>query len=376
MKYFFVAGEASGDLHTSRVMNALKRLDPSAQFAYMGGSKMREEGGNSVVISEHLAFMGFLDVMKNISKIDKAGKQVQRALLSFNPDVVICTDYASFCFRYVLPFVRKNLPHTRIAYFIPPKVWAWKKGRIHQLKRDTDLILSIFPFELDFFKQNGIEHITYVGNPTKEEVDEHLDKHKCINKPPYIALLPGSRTSEVHQNLPTMLNVAQHFSNFKIKIAGKRSIPIEIYEQYLSKDIELVWEDSFSVIHGARVALVTSGTATLETALLGTPQVVCYAHRLKRLGNFIFNKLFSVPYISLVNLIGGREIVKELYAGLFTEENILRAMAPLTQESPQRQAMMQSYQDIRKLLETQELSSVRSAECLLNLAQSKTPNDQ
>lgn len=367
MKYFFVAGEASGDLHASTVMEALTMLDTDgADFAYMGGAKMRALGGDCVLASESLAYMGVVDVVKNISKISKAAKVVQQALLRQRPDVVVCVDYAGFCFRYILPFVREHLPHTKIAYYIPPKVWAWKKGRIKTLRSHTDRVLSIFPFEVPFFNKHQLPQVTYVGNPTLEEVDAFIDGFTPQDTPSYIAILPGSRRSEVVQNLPTMLRVALSYPDMQVKIAGTSSLDRGVYGT-LPDRVELVIDDTYSVVRGARAALVTSGTATLETALLGTPQVVCYAHKAGMLANMVFNRFFTTPFISLVNLVACREVVKELYGGLFTEGRIWSALCPLLSDSYERAQMLQGYDEVRATLMTNEPSSLSTAKEILNL---------
>lgn len=366
MKYFLIAGEASGDLHTSTIMKELRRHDVSASFAYMGGPKMRAEGGTCVVPSEELAFMGFVDVAKNIGQIEAAGKKVQEALLATAPDVVICTDYASFCFRYVLPFVKSRLPRTKIVYYIPPKVWAWKKGRIKTLRTDTDLILSIFPFEIPFFEDNDLSQVVYIGNPSLEEVDQFLADYQPKEESPYLALLPGSRKSEVKKNLPTMLKVAESFPDLNIKIAGTSSLPREIYG-HLSSRCQLTIDDTYTVVKGARAALVTSGTATLETALLGTPQVVCYAHKFRHIANWVFEHLFTTPYISLVNLIAGKKVVDELFGGLFTDERIWSSLAPLLHEGKERAQMLCEYQQVREKLKTATPSSEMAAKAIIDL---------
>lgn len=373
MNYFLVSGEASGDLHTSRLMKELRSLDPSASFTFMGGPRMREVGGECVVASEHLAFMGFIDVAKNIGTIREAGKAIQMALINSRPDVVICTDYASFCFRYVLPFVRKHLPQTKIVYFIPPKVWAWKKGRIKKLRTDTDLILSIFPFEIPFFQQHQLEQVKYIGNPSLEEVEQFLSGFHTTDTAPYFALLPGSRRSEVAQNLPTMLRVASSFPDLSIKIAGTSSLPKEVYQPFLNdtKGVELVIDDTYQVVKGAKAALVTSGTATLETALIGTPQVVCYAQRAGYLANYVFKHLFTTPYISLVNLVADKQVVEELFGGLFTEEKIWNALAPLTINGEKRDKMLEQYREIKEKLQTAQPSSRLAAGAILELARAR-----
>lgn len=366
MKYFFVAGEASGDLHTSTVMGALSSLDTEAHFAYMGGAKMRALGGDCIVASESLAYMGVLDVLKNINKIRQAARQVQEGLLRHRPDVVVCVDYAGFCFRYILPFVREHLPNTKIAYYIPPKVWAWKKGRIKTLRSHTDLVLSIFPFEVSFFQEHQLPQVQYVGNPSMEEIDEYLSQAVTKEESPYIALLPGSRRSEVELNLPSMLQVASSFPDMRIKVAGTSDLPKEVYGT-LGDRAELVIGNTYGILHGARAALVTSGTATLETALIGTPQVVCYAHKAGRLANFVFERFFSTPFISLVNLVAGREVVSELYGGLFREEKIWSALSPLLSGGYERAQMMSGYREVRQKLQTETTPSVATAKAILNL---------
>lgn len=368
MRYFFVAGEASGDLHASTVIEALSVLDNEADFAYMCGAKMRSLGGTCVVASEDLAFMGVLDVVKHMGVIRQAAKEVQQGLLQHQPDVVVCVDYAGFCFRYILPFVRQWLPQTKIVYYIPPKVWAWKKGRIKTLRSHTDLVLSILPFEIPFFRAHQLPQVEYVGNPSLEEVDAYLSRENQSSSEDYIALLPGSRRSEVEQNLPTMLRVAERCADMQIKIARTPSLPIEVYGE-LGERVELVTGDTYRVLRGAKAALVTSGTATLEAALLGTPQVVCYAHKAGRLANFVFERFFTTPYISLVNLIAGREVVQELYGGLFEEKKIEGALRPLLTDSSERSEMMRGYGEVRQKLQTEVPSSEAAARAILNLLQ-------
>lgn len=364
MKYFFVVGEASGDVHAAAVMQALKVQDPDASFAYMGGPKMRAEGGECILRAEEMAFMGIVDVLKNLKTIQAGAKQVQQGLLRFRPDVVVCVDYGSFCFKYILPFVRKNLPHSKLTYYIPPKVWAWKKGRIKRLRSHTDQVLTIFPFEVPYFSKHNLPQAKYVGNPTAESIQKYLLEHPNPNPDyptKYIAILCGSRHSEIVHNLPTMLRVANNFPDHEIVIAMAPGLEQHLYEQILfaegyeqdsQKRIHLISGDTFGVVRQANAALVTSGTATLETALLGCPQVVCYAVRGGGLANFVFDHFFSVPYISLVNLIGEEEIVPEMYGGLFDAEKIWSALAPLLYDSPQRQKMLEGYTKVAQRLHT------------------------
>lgn len=238
---------------------------------------MRAFGGTCVVRSEEVAFMGVVDVLRNLGTIKAAAQKVQAALVQEHPDVVICVDYAGFCFRYVLPFVRSHLPHTKVVYYIPPKVWAWKKHRIAKLRSHTHRVLTIFPFEVDYFRQNNLPQARYVGNPTMESVARYLATAPAVphQAEPYIALVCGSRISEIRQNLPTMLRVAQKQATYWRVIAAAPGVEASIYHRIMAEvgiDATLVQDDTYGVIRGAKAALVTSGTATLETALLGTPK--------------------------------------------------------------------------------------------------------
>lgn len=379
MKYFFVVGEASGDLHASAVMRELKRVDPDASFAYMGGPLMRSEGGDCVLPSESLAFMGVLDVLKNYRKIRAGAHKVQEVLLAFQPDVVICVDYGGFCFRYILPFVRRNLPKAKISYYIPPKVWAWKKRRINKLRSHTDQVLTIFPFEVPYFQKHCLPQAQYVGNPTAELIQRYLAEHPepSRNYPQrYIAILCGSRRSEVMNNLPVMLRVTTHFPDHEVVIAMAPGMERLLYEEVVKREnleeemdhrVHLVAGDTLGVVRGARAALVTSGTATLETALLDCPQVVCYAVRGGGLANFVFDKFFSIPYISLVNLIANSEVVREMYGGLFKENLIADSLRSLLYDGPERQNMLADYAEVAKRLKSDRPAATVVAHALFQI---------
>lgn len=367
MRYFLVVGEASGDLHAASLMREILQADPEADFAYMGGAKMRAVGGTCIQEAEELAVMGILDVIQSYGAIQKAGKKVQQALLAFQPDAVLCVDYSGFCFRYILPFVTKQLPQTKLIYYIPPKVWAWRRGRIKQLQEHCHLVASIFPFEVDYFHQRGLQQARYVGNPTYQQISHFLHTPESATRGDlperYIALLPGSRESEIRHNLPTMLRVAKDFPDFHIAIAQAPAQPSALYEQIIRASIGatqtpplLLQDDTLRLTRHATAALVTSGTATLETALLGTPQVVCYAIAGGALPNLVFKHLFQVPYISLVNLLAGTEVVQELFGKNFQADKIWGALAPLLQEGPARSEMLSGYERIQQLL-SQESST-------------------
>lgn len=369
MKYFLVVGEASGDLHASGLMVALRRKDDDPTFAYMGGAYMRAQGGTCVVRSEDMAFMGFVDVLKNYRTIRDNARKVQDFLRSYQPDILICVDYAGFCFRYILPLARQELSTTLIVYYIPPKVWAWKKKRIKMLRSHTHMVLTIFPFEVPFFEREKLPNVRYVGNPSLEQIQRYERTSVGTTAPadtPYIAILCGSRVSEIRKNLPRMLEVCSAFPHYEVIIAGAPGVDASLYAPIIGDEsrVRLLFGQTYDIVRYARAALVTSGTATLETALLGTPQVVCYSVAGGYLANFVFRNFFTVPYISLVNLIAGREVVPELYGGLFTADRIISELTPLLSDTPERAAMLQGYRYVRNLLSTPAPAATTAADVM------------
>lgn len=372
MKYFLVVGEASGDLHASGLMAALRRLDDDPTFAYMGGPLMRAQGGTCVVRSEDMAFMGFVDVLRHHRIIRRNARKVRSFLRSYRPDVVICVDYAGFCFRYILPLARQEeLVSALMVYYIPPKVWAWKKHRIQKLRTHTHQILTIFPFEVPFFEREDCPHAHYVGNPSLEQIEayERTAPAPPPTDKPYIAILCGSRVSEVRKNLPRMLEACRAFPEYEVVIAGAPGLEQSLYEPIIAPEgtrVRLIFGRTYDIVRHARAALVTSGTATLETALLGTPQVVCYSVAGGSLANFVFRHFFHVPYISLVNLIAERTVVSELFGGLFTALRIESALRPLLTDSSERIAMLEAYHDVRQRLSTPTPAASTAAETILS----------
>lgn len=369
MKYFLVVGEASGDLHASGLMAALRRKDDDPTFAYMGGGHMRAQGGTCVVRSEDMAFMGFVDVLKNYRTIRDNARKVQDFLRSYQPDILICVDYAGFCFRYILPLARQELSTTLIVYYIPPKVWAWKKKRIKMLRSHTHMVLTIFPFEVPFFEREKLTNVRYVGNPSLEQIQRYERTSAGTTAPadtPYIAILCGSRVSEIRKNLPRMLEVCSAFPQYEVIIAGAPGVDASLYAPIIGDEsrVRLLFGQTYDIVRYARAALVTSGTATLETALLGTPQVVCYSVAGGYLANFVFRNFFTVPYISLVNLIAGREVVPELYGGLFTADRIISEFTPLLSDTPERAAMLEGYRYVRNLLSTPAPAATTAADVM------------
>lgn len=375
MKYFLVAGEASGDLHGSGVMSALREIDSEADFAFMGGPKMRQVGGRCILAAEEMSYMGIIDVIRHYPQIKRGRDVVREAIRSFRPDVVICIDYGTFCMRYILPFVKSEIPATKIVYFIPPKVWAWKEFRVRQLRRDCDLIQCIFPFEIPYFRSKGVDRVSYVGNPTYEQVMSYRRSYPDQrSEGDHIAILCGSRVSEIKMNLPLMLrSIASLEQDYPVVIAGVRSISPELYSELIAPYMDRLQVEvqygTYEILSRARAALVTSGTATLETALLGTPQVVCYATRAGHLVNFAFDHFFKIHFISLVNLIAGREVVPELFGAKCRVPSVREQLLPLLEKTTERQQMIEGYDEVRRSLYTEEPASMTAAREVLALAQ-------
>ena len=357
MRYYLIAGEASGDLHASRLMMALKEQDAAAEFRFYGGDLMQSAGGVRVKHYRELAYMGFVPVLLHLPTILRNMKQAKRDIVAWQPDVVILVDYPGFNLD-IAKFVKKhtNIP---VYYYISPKIWAWKEYRIKNIKRDVDELFSILPFEVEFFEGKHHYPIHYVGNPTADEVKEFLEesgkrkeetsnlKSQISNLKPIIALLAGSRKQEIKDNLPTMIQAAKRFEkDYELVLAGAPSIDDAYYGQFLEgTNVCLVKNQTYALLAEAHAALVTSGTATLETALFRVPQVVCYETPLPRLIGWLRKKVLKVKYISLVNLIANREVVRELVADTFTLENISHELEVIL-SGPERDLMLQGYEEV------------------------------
>ena len=349
MRYYLIAGEASGDLHASRLISALKNEDAEAEFRGFGGDLMAKAGCTLVRHYRELAFMGIGPVLTHLPQILGGMRQARRDILQWQPQAVILVDYPGFNMR-MAKYVKT---HTDIPvyYYIAPKIWAWKEWRIRSIKRYVDELFSILPFEVEFFEGKHHYPIHYVGNPTADEVREFLSDQGNVaagtDPRPVIALLPGSRRQEIKDNLPAMLQaVSPYASTHRVVIAGAPSMPESFYRQ-LAPQGELCFGQTYRLLHQACAALVTSGTATLETALLGTPQVVCYATPLPRLVALVRRWVLKVQWVSLVNLIAGREVVRELVADTFSVANIQHELAPLlSSESEERQLMLRGYEEV------------------------------
>lgn len=351
MRYFIVVGEASADLHASRLITALRAEDPEATFAFMGGDLMAEVAETSPLVHySEVAFMGLIPVLRNLGTIRRAARTIQQAILDFRPDVVIPVDFAGFNFEYILPFVRKQLPECPIIYYIAPKLWAWKPWRIRTLRRYVDELLVILPFEQEYFSTRGVR-TTYVGNPSMDATREI--RRASLPQLPQVALLAGSRRQELAGNLPTMLRATASLrGRMRIVIAGAPGLTAKDYAPYLEGEegVELSFGETFRIVAESRAALVTSGTATLETALIGTPQVVLYRMGGQRLARWIFDTFFSVPYFSLVNLVLGYEAVPELIGHEASPRSATRELTPLLEDSRERSAQLHAIEELRARL--------------------------
>ena len=359
MKYLLIAGEASGDEHGARLIASLKAVDAKAVFAFIGGDKMAQQAGVAPLYHyREIAVMGFTSVLRSMRKIRLAARLLQEEMRSNPPDAVIPIDYGGFNLRYTLPMAhRHGVP---VVYYIPPKVWASRRRRIKRLRSYTDLCLTILPFEADYLSQRGV-NARYVGNPSIQSVGKLLDVNAklCDTARPYIALLPGSREAEIARNLPIMCQAIDRLpAPWRAVIAGAPSIDPAHYSPYLSERIELVIDETLPLLAGASAALVTSGTATLETALIGTPQVVAYRLPAGRLARWAFDHLLPIRYFSLVNLIAEPPVVEELLGDAVTPQRLVQALTPLLdRESTAYQTQQAQYSMVRQRLDPSRVAS-------------------
>ena len=366
MKYYLIVGEASGDLHASHLMRALKDIDAEAEFRFFGGDLMTAVGGTRVRHYKELAYMGFIPVLLHLPTILKNMKMCKQDITDWQPDCVILVDYPGFNLKiaeYIGNEKRKaksekfadgRIP--QIFYYISPKIWAWKEYRIKNIRRDVDELLSILPFEVDFFEKKHHYPIHYVGNPTADEVRQFL---ACSppdggDTKPIIALLAGSRKQEIKDNLPAMLDAVEGIAqDYRIVIAGAPAIEPTYYNRFTrGRDVEIVYNETYPLLAQAHAALVTSGTATLETCLFGVPQVVCYKVPLPKILGYLRRHLLKVKYISLVNLVADREVVKELLAETFSVENIRHELLQIL-DGEARERMLDGYAEVARRLGNQ-----------------------
>ena len=358
MRYYLIAGEASGDLHASNLMAALRELDAEAEFRFFGGDRMRAVGGTLVKHYREMAFMGFIPVLLHLRTILRNMRACEEDIRRYRPDVVILVDYPGFNLK-VARFVHTELG-IPVHYYISPKVWAWKRYRVKSFRRYVDRMYCILPFEPDFFRKLDYA-VDYVGNPSVDSVEAYREgravsradflRVEGLSDKPILALLAGSRRQEIKDNLPTMLRVASAFPEYQAVIAGAPAIDPAYYRRYMGDSpARIVYDKTYSLLQHSEVALVTSGTATLETALFRVPQVVCYYVMAGRLASFIFHHFFHIPYISLVNLIAGREVVRELFGARFSEANIREELERLTCDTAYRERMLEGYDTVIRRL--------------------------
>lgn len=341
MRYYLIAGEASGDLHGSNLVRALHARDPQADIRCWGGDKMEAAGATLVKHYRDLAFMGFVEVIRHLRTILRNIDFCKKDILAFRPDVLVLIDYPGFNLR-IAEWAKKQ--GIRVAYYISPQVWAWKEGRVEKIRRTVDKMLVILPFEVPFYKKWNYE-VTYVGHPLIEVVQRERDEVPVtpLSDKPIIALLPGSRSQEIRQKLPEMLKMAAHFPAYQFVIAQAPSQPDELYRDIIGdrNNVMLVRGQTYNLLKQAWAALVTSGTATLETALFGVPQVVCYKGN--PISYWLARKLVKVKYISLVNLIMDKPVVTELIQDDLNEARLHDELKQLLTDSPRLQEMKNDY---------------------------------
>lgn len=354
MKYYLIAGEASGDLHGGQLMKALKEHDSAAEFRYFGGDEMQGQGGTLVRHYKDTAYMGFIPVLLHLRQIFRNMDLCKQDIVKWQPDVVILIDYPGFNLS-VAEYLKKNTT-IPVYYYIAPKIWAWKEHRIKNIRRDVDELFSILPFEIEFFEQKHHYPIHYVGNPSLDEVHEFLTqypddpkgfrKEYGLDDRPIIALLAGSRKQEIKDNLPMMAQVAlEHAADYQIVLAGAPNIDQSYYRQYINEgQIRILTGCTYRILQHSAVALVTSGTATLETALFRVPQVVCYYTACGKLVSQLRKLFLKVPFVSLVNLITGDEVVPELVADQMNPERLRRELQGILPGGAQREAQLAGYQ--------------------------------
>ena len=360
MKYYLIVGEASGDLHASHLMAALRREDPQTEFRFFGGDLMAAVGG-CVPVKHYrdLAYMGFVPVLLHLRTIFANMAFCKRDIVEWQPDALILVDYPGFNLsiaKYI--HARTCIP---VYYYIAPKIWAWKEYRIKNIKRDVDELFSILPFEVDFFEGKHQYPIHYVGNPTLDEVVAFRASYKetrqdffernGLQAKPVIALLAGSRKQEIKDNLPDMIRAASSFGGYQLVLAGAPGIDADYYQAYIGDaDVKVIFGQTYELLSHADAALVTSGTATLETALFRVPQVVCYHTPIGRVIAFLKRHILKVKYISLVNLIAGREVVRELVADTMTVAQIKIELGRILNDESWRREMLAGYDEVSKRL--------------------------
>ena len=376
MKYLISAGEASGDLHASELMKALKAEDPDARFTFLGGDLMSAVAGHEPVVHyRDMAFMGFIDVIKHLGTVTGNLKKACESISNSHPDALILVDYPSFNLRLAAHAYKEGIP---VFYYISPKVWAWKEGRVKKIRQFVKRMYSILPFEVDFYRRRHDYEVIYVGNPSAEEVDERISrlpsreefalKNNLDPDRPILALVPGSRVSEIRNNLPIMSEVARRHPSLQAVVAGAPSIDPELYSSISS--LPVVFGNTFELMAVAEEALVTSGTATLEAALLGTPQVVCFRHSGSKLVYNMYKRLLKIPYVSLPNLIADSPVVPEMLMHLCTADSVDTELCKILPGTEGREKMLEGYQEMRRRLGTSKAAVTAAHDIIATLTTS------
>lgn len=362
MKYYIIAGEASGDLHGSNLIKQLKIKDPSAQITCWGGDLMEAAGAQLVKHYRDLAFMGFSEVIKNLPTILGNLSFCKRDIVQFQPDVLILIDYPGFNLRIAEWAKQQGF---KVVYYIAPQVWAWKANRVKKMKQCIDLMLCILPFEKNYFKEQWNWEVEYVGHPLIEVIEQFKATHQLESKP-IVALLPGSRKQEIAKKLPIMLSVAPHFSQYDFVVAKAPGQEDAFYEPFLvgQTNVRVVKDSTYALLMQSKAALVTSGTATLETALFGVPEVVCYKG--SNISYQIAKRLVKIKFISLVNLIMDKEIVKELIQDQLTTHNLVQALNKLLEKTDQQGLLKKDYAELYQLLSAGGHASQNAASLIMN----------
>ncbi len=380
MKYYLIVGEASGDLHASNLMKSIKELDKNAEFRFFGGDLMSAVGGTRVKHYRELAYMGFIPVLLHLRTIFANMKLCKKDVEEWKPDALILVDYPGFNLS-IAKYIHENTD-IPVYYYISPKIWAWKERRIKNIKRDIDQLFSILPFEIDFFEKKHDYKINYVGNPCVDAVDD-FKRNKALTREaflqqnglsdkPIVALLAGSRKQEIVANLPMMIEAMEKFPGYQSVIAGAPGVDKEFYEPFLNAGAKIVFGQTYDILNNAHAALVTSGTATLETALFNVPQVVCYAMPMGRLYSWLKKHFLKVKYISLVNLVADSEVVRELVAADMKLQNIVDELAGLLPcDGKKRTAMLGEYSRMMEILGKPGASG-RAAEKMVSLLSKDT----
>lgn len=357
MKYFLIAGEASGDMHGAKLMTELKKFDVKADFMYFGGDLMKKQGGELLKHYREMAYMGILPVLTHLGAIKRNLALCKKQLLMFNPDVVILIDYPGFNLQ-IAKFAKKKKYAT--AYYISPKIWAWKTRRIKSIKRYIDQMYTIFPFETAFYQQYNYQ-ANYVGNPVydiiQKEKEKKVDSQQFCKKnnlsgKPIVALLAGSRKHEVEEMLPIMAKVSDNFPDYEFVIAGVDALGTNFYKPTLTKNLQVVYNQTYDLLQNCKAALVTSGTATLETGLLYVPQVVCYRMGFGWFLEKIKDKVLKTKYFSLINIIAEKEVVKELFQSQVSVHNLSTELDQLLHNAEYQQNMLNNYRNIETKIKT------------------------